>query len=127
MIALFTGFHMTHTQLIRFVKKQLEDNKASNIVELDVRSLSDCMDMMIIATGTSTRHVQSIGKKLVTAVREAGVMPLGVEGETGGEWVLIDLGDLVIHVMLQSQRDLYQLEKLWMVTEAFKKSAKKAK
>lgn len=104
---------MKITELKSFVKKQLEDNKALNIVELNVKKLSDSTDIMIIATGTSTRHVQSISKKLITAIKEAGVRPLGVEGEEFGEWVLIDLGDLIVHVMLQSQREMYNLEELW--------------
>ncbi|PIZ03722.1 MAG: ribosome silencing factor [Gammaproteobacteria bacterium CG_4_10_14_0_8_um_filter_38_16] len=108
-------------QLIKFIQKQLADNKADHIVELDVKSLTDSFDAMIIATGTSTRHVQSISKKLIAAAKEAGIRPMGVEGEPFAEWVLIDFGDVVVHVMLKSQRDLYQLEKLWAVSEQFKK------
>ncbi|MCX7126201.1 MAG: ribosome silencing factor [Gammaproteobacteria bacterium] len=108
---------MKPNELTAFIKKQLEDNKALNIAELDVTPLTDYIDMMIIATGTSTRHVQSIAKKLVNAVKEAGVRPLGVEGETTGEWVLVDLGDTVVHIMLKSERELYDLEGLWSATE----------
>lgn len=115
---------MNLQDLLSFVKKQLEDNKSDNIVELDVQSLTQSFDFMVIGTGTSTRHVQSIAKKLIAAAKEADISILGVEGETHGEWVLIDLGDVVVHVMLKSQRDLYQLEKLWMVTEQFKKSGR---
>ena len=112
---------MTLDNLITLVRQQLENNKAIDIVTLDVKSLTDCMDTMVITTGTSTRHVQSMDKKLIDDVKTAGIRPLGIEGESAGEWILIDLGDVVVHVMLKSQRDLYQLEKLWMVTEAFKK------
>lgn len=111
---------MKTPQLISFIKKNLEDFKALNIVTMDVTSLTQTIDAMVIATGTSTRHVQSISKKLFTAVKEADLKPLGMEGEEFGEWILIDLGDVVVHVMLESQRELYQLEKLWAVTKAFK-------
>src|SRR3989338_11077366 len=110
---------MNLVELISFIKKQLEDNKALNIAELDVTPLTNSMDCMIICTGTSTRHVQSIAKKLINAVKEAGVRPLGIEGEVNGEWVLVDLGDIVLHVMLKEQQELYNLEKLWAVTERF--------
>src|SRR3989338_3945949 len=114
---------MKFAELIRFVQKHLEDNKAENIVQLDVVPLSSSFDAMIIASGTSTRHVQSIAKKLLAAVKDSGTKPLGVEGELYGEWILIDLGDLVVHVMLKAQRDLYQLEKLWTVSETLKKKS----
>src|SRR3990167_5561055 len=118
-----SDFHMNFKQLLAFVKKQLEDNKALNITELDVTKLTQSMDCMIICTGTSTRHVQSIAKKTINAVKEAGVRPLGIEGEVNGEWVLVDLGDIVFHVMLKEQRELYNLEKLWAVTERFRSHA----
>lgn len=117
---------MNLKELSKFVTKHLDDNKAENIAQLDVTSLSGSFDAMIIASGTSTRHVQSIAKKLLASAKESSVKPLGVEGESYGEWVLIDLGDLVVHIMLKAQRDLYQLEKLWTVSETLKKKSKSA-
>ena len=113
---------MNLNELTAFVKKQLEDNKAQEITELDVTQLTTSMDCMIICTGTSTRHVQSIAKKAVNAAKEAHLRPLSVEGEAAGEWILVDFGDLVLHVMLKDQREHYNLEKLWKATERFKKA-----
>ncbi len=112
-------------ELVAFVRKQLEGNKALNIAELDVTPLTSSMDVMMICTGTSTRHVQSIAKKTIAAAKAAGVQPLGVEGELHGEWVLIDLSDVIVHVMLKEQRELYNLEKLWTATERLQKLTRK--
>lgn len=108
---------MNTSELIRFIETQLDDSKALNITVLDVKKLSNSVDAMILATATSSRHAQSTAKKLIDAVKEAGFRPLGVEGENFGEWILIDCGDVLVHIMLQSQRDLYNLEKLWQATE----------
>ncbi len=91
----------------------LEDLKAKDIVQLDVRELSQIMDTLIIATGTSSRHVKSLANSVVVETKQQGHPPLGVEGMDGGEWVLVDFGDTVVHVMQQQTRDFYELEKLW--------------
>lgn len=116
---------MKTKELIALIQTQLEDSKAQNITVLDVTKLTDSVDAMIIATATSSRHGQSTAKKLVDAIKLSGMRPLGVEGETFGEWILIDCHDVLVHIMLQSQRDLYNLEKLWSVTEAHLKNNKK--
>jgi ribosome-associated protein len=91
----------------------LEDLKAKDLVQLDVRELSQVMDTLIIATGTSNRHVKSLANNVVMDAKKAGHPPLGVEGMDSGEWVLVDFGDTVVHVMQQETRDFYELEKLW--------------
>ena len=115
---------MQTNELIPFIQAQLEDSKALDIVVLDVKKLSNTIDAMIIATATSSRHAQSVAKKLVDAIKTAGMRPLGVEGDTFGEWILIDCYDVLVHVMLKEQRELYNLEKLWSVTEEHIKSNK---
>jgi ribosome-associated protein len=91
----------------------LEDLKAENVVVLDVRSIASFTDYMIFASGNSTRHVNAIAESVIEAARSAGQPPVGVEGEEVGEWVLVDLGDVVLHVMLPDVRLYYELEKLW--------------
>lgn len=99
--------------LKKTVMEALEALKAQDIAVIDVRGRASFTDMMIFASGTSSRHVNSIAESVLEAVREAGIAPIGVEGETVGEWVLIDLGDIVVHVMQPDIRAFYDLEKLW--------------
>lgn len=95
----------------------LEDLKGVDVIEFDVRNMTSVTDVMIIASGTSDRHVKSLADAVVMACKKGGVTPLGVEGESEGEWVLVDLGDVVVHVMQPRIREFYALEKLWSVTE----------
>lgn len=92
--------------------------KAVNVKVLDVRKLTDVTDTMIVATGNSDRHVKSIADRVIERCREAGRRAHGVEGQRDGEWVLVDLQDLIVHVMLPRIREFYALEKLWDIRPA---------
>ena len=91
----------------------LDDMKAVNVRVIDVRGLTDIADTMIVASGTSDRHVRSIADHVVQQVKAGGQRPYGVEGTRDGEWVLVDLQDVLVHVMLPRVREFYALEKLW--------------
>jgi len=93
----------------------LESLKARDVREIDVRGRTSIADLLVFASGTSARHVKSIADEVGRHAKKAGVMPLGVEGEQEGEWVLIDLGDVIVHVMLPRIREFYALERLWAV------------
>jgi len=106
---------MSGEALSRLVVDALEDLKAKDIVRLDVRDMTTVTDYMIVASGTSNRHVKALADAVVEKAREAGHRPVGVEGEEGSEWVLIDLQDALVHVMLPRVREFYNLEKLWSI------------
>jgi ribosome-associated protein len=99
--------------LEQIVAGALQDLKADDVHMLDVRHLTTVTDTMVIASGRSDRHVRAIAGAVVEHAKKAGFRPLGVEGERSGEWVLVDLADLVVHVMLPRVREFYNLEKLW--------------
>ena len=101
--------------LLRQVHAAVEALKARDTVEIDVRGKSSVCDFMVVASGTSTRHVKSIADEVVKFAKKLDVQPLGVEGEREAEWVLVDLGDVVVHVMLPRVREFYALERLWTV------------
>jgi ribosome silencing factor RsfS/YbeB/iojap len=95
------------------VLSALTELKAIDVRALDVRGITDITDIMVVASGTSDRHVKSIADRVVQRCKEAGYRPYGLEGERDGEWVLVDLQDIVLHVMLPRVREFYALEKLW--------------
>ena len=100
------------------ILEALEDLKARDVAEVDVRDKSDVMDTMIIATGTSNRHIRSMAVHVIEESKKANMAPLGSEGLEGSDWVLVDYGDTVLHVMLPEAREFYDLEKLWSVSPA---------
>ena len=106
---------MQSEELLQLARESLEDLKARDLRVLDVRSLTSVADYLIVASGTSDRHVRSMADKLIMAAREAGQAPLGVEGLEAGEWILIDLQDVIVHVMQPRVREFYKLEDLWSV------------
>jgi ribosome-associated protein len=112
---------MQAEQLKSLVINALEDIKAEDIQVLDVTEMTDVTDTMIIATGKSSRQVKALANEVVMQAKAAGVQPLGVEGENVGEWALVDLGDVITHIMTPQTRLTYNLEKLWSVPEQSEK------
>jgi ribosome-associated protein len=102
-------------RLLATVLAAMEDMKAVDVRVIDVRGLTSITDIMIIASGTSTRHIKAIADNVELEAKQIGVQALGVEGEKGSEWILIDLADVVVHVMMPEIREFYALEKLWSV------------
>ncbi|NQX89810.1 MAG: ribosome silencing factor [Halioglobus sp.] len=100
-------------QLVAVIIGALEDLKAVNTTTLDVSGLTEVMDYMVIASGTSNRHVRSLADNVAVAAKQRGYRPIGMEGEGAADWVLVDFGDVVVHVMLPATRDFYDLERLW--------------
>ncbi|AHE99196.1 ribosome silencing factor [Thioalkalivibrio paradoxus] len=109
---------MQSEQLVDLVTHALEDMKGQQVRVLDVRGKTPLADYMVIASGTSNRHVKSLADSVAVKAKEAGVQPLGIEGQEGQEWVLVDLNDVIVHVMLPKVRDFYNLEKLWLAEDA---------
>ena len=101
--------------LLANVRAAVEEIKAKDVVEIDVRGKTSVADHLVIVSGTSTRHVKSIADEVIKFAKMLGAMPLGVEGEREAEWVLVDLGDVIVHVMLPRVREFYALERLWTV------------
>ena len=100
-------------QLLTAATTALDDGKAVDIKVLDVRKLTSMADYMVVATGRSSRQVRALAEHVAEAARKFKNRPLGMEGEEASEWILVDLGDVIVHVMQAETREFYQLEKLW--------------
>lgn len=112
--------------VVGVVENALDEMKAVNVRVLPVNKLTDITDTMIIASGNSDRHVRSIADRVVEHAKKAGFRPMGVEGERDGEWVLVDLQDVIVHIMLPKVREFYRLESLWDVSAARREAAEQS-
>ena len=121
-----TADSVSPEQLQQLVLSTLEELKAVDVKSIDVRGLNPLTDQFVIASGTSTRHVKSLADKLVERAKAVGVQPLGVEGTREAQWVLVDLNDIIVHLMLPQARAFYNLEKLWEVSREHRSGARSA-
>lgn len=106
---------MQTDKLLNIVQTVLDERKGQELLTIDVQNKTSITDYMVLATGTSDRHIKSLAEHVNVAVKEEGHIPLGVEGGEGSDWVLLDLGDVIVHIMTAQAREFYQLEKLWTV------------
>lgn len=105
--------HLQVEQIKSFVLDKIDELKARDIIELDVAQKSSFTQYMIVCSGNSKQHVSSIAKHVALEAKRANMNMIGIEGEDTGEWVLVDFGDVVLHVLTDDQREHYQIEKLW--------------
>ena len=106
---------MQADELLALVTNVLDERKAENITTIDVIGKTSFTDYMVVATGTSYRHIKALCNYVAMELKEKGIVPQGIEGAQGSEWVLMDLGDVILHVMTAQTREFYQLEKLWSI------------
>lgn len=109
---------MQAEELLKVIEKVVDERKGQNITILDVRGKTTITDYMVLVTGTSERHARSLCEYVAEKVKELGLQHPGFEGQEGSDWVLLDLGDVILHVMTAQAREFYQLEKLWSVDRA---------
>ena len=108
---------MQAEEILNIVKTVLDERKGQYITVLDVRGKTSFTDYMVLVTGTSDRHLKSLCDYVIEKLKENGIKPLGIEGELGSDWILLDLGDVIVHAMTAQCREFYQLEKLWSVDQ----------
>ncbi|WP_432746185.1 ribosome silencing factor [Methylobacter sp. G7] len=109
---------MQAEEILKIVQEVLDERKGQNITTLDVRGKTSFTDYMVVVTGTSDRHLKSLCDYVAEKLKESGIKPLGIEGDLGSDWVLLDLGDVIVHAMNAQARGFYQLEKLWSVDDS---------
>jgi ribosome-associated protein len=109
---------MNSDKLCDLIVDALEEVKGQDITKLNVRNMTSVTDWMIVASGTSSRHVKALVDNVAQRAKAAGHRPIGIEGESGAEWVLLDLQDALVHVMQPKVREFYNLEKLWSITSS---------
>ena len=108
--------NMTETDLTQIVREAIEDLKGIDVYEIDIREMSSIADYMMIATGTSNTHVKALSRSVVDKAKENSIRPLSTEGNEAADWVLVDFGDLIVHLMLPETREFYDLERLWSMS-----------
>lgn len=108
---------MNVEKIVTLGTEALEDLKAQNIIEIDVHKKTSIADVMLIATGTSSRHTKALADNVLEKLKKAGHIPLSTEGHGRSDWVLVDLGDVIVHVMTAESREFYSLEKLWSMDD----------
>ena len=110
--------NMPSEELVKIAVAALEEIKATDITVIDVKDKTSITDFMVIASGSSSRQVSALSDTVVEKAKESGCRPLGVEGKDSGEWVLVDLGDIIVHIMQPATRQFYDLERLWQSAES---------
>lgn len=113
---------MQAEEILKIVQDVLDERKGQNITTLDVRNKTSFTDYMVVVTGTSDRHLKSLCEYVTEKLKESSFIPLGIEGDLGSDWILLDLGDVIVHAMTAQTREFYQLEKLWSVEGEHKAS-----
>ena len=114
---------MQSTELVKLVEQELDARKGLHITVLDVRSKTTITDFMVVVSATSSRHARSLCDNVIVKLKEYGITPTGIEGDTSSDWQLLDLGDVILHVMAGQAREYYQLEKLWSVPATTEKTS----
>ena len=104
---------MKISEIKKFIEKTLDNNKANNIISIDLKKKSYIADYMIIASGTSSRHLQSLSENLVSELKKAGIQGCKIEGKESNDWKLVDAIDIIVHIFHPSKREFYDLEKMW--------------